>query len=418
MIKRNEIPILEYDDSSPEVIPPDHDWTAGKLPEKCLFAFLGDVVHEYAAKHDAKVVETLITVSHDIKIYVLHEENEDICLVQSPIGAAASSQVLDTLVSCGCKKIIAVGSCGVLANLEENAFIVPIRALRAEGTSYHYLPASRYIELDETPILVIKETFEKHELPFVTCTTWSTDGFFRETKDMVKYRLEEGCLLFEADVRASEDGTPVCINGWTEKNLKLLGLSAKDYPGKELPAQTLRQSRLDGTFTMGTFEETAGLIAGYQGAKVIIDVGLPPADLKEKMFADIAEILKKTGLSKKRSYIRLQREGDIKLWKKQKCPCELMYFLPDSDIPEERTEKQAKALEICEKYNITLISMLSKTFDDRTSEMLKNKGMKPVIFAYDKLGDAFSALDKGAEMVGTNFYSARYAEKLTGKTQK
>lgn len=77
MIKRNEIPILEYDDSSPEVIPPDHDWTAGKLPEKCLFAFLGDVVHEYAAKHDAKVAETLITVSYDIQIYVLHEDGED-----------------------------------------------------------------------------------------------------------------------------------------------------------------------------------------------------------------------------------------------------------------------------------------------------------------------------------------------------
>ena len=65
---------------------------------------------------------------------------EDICLVQSPIGAAASAQVLDTLVSCGCKKVIAVGSCGVLANLAEDTFLVPTKALRSEGTSYHYLP--------------------------------------------------------------------------------------------------------------------------------------------------------------------------------------------------------------------------------------------------------------------------------------
>ena len=202
MIIRNEIPILEYDDSSPEVIPPDHDWTAGKLPEKCLFAFLGDVIHDYAEKYDAKTVETLITVSHDIKIYVLHNGDEDICLVQSPIGAAAAAQVLDTLVSCGCTKVIAVGSCGVLADLAENAFIVPTKALRAEGTSYHYLPASRYIELDKGPISVIKETFMKLGLPFVTCTTWSTDGFFRETKDMVKYRLEEGCLVVEMECSA------------------------------------------------------------------------------------------------------------------------------------------------------------------------------------------------------------------------
>ena len=57
MIVKNEIPILEYDDSSPEIIPPDHDWTAGRLPEKCLFAFLGDIVHKYAEEQNAEVVE-------------------------------------------------------------------------------------------------------------------------------------------------------------------------------------------------------------------------------------------------------------------------------------------------------------------------------------------------------------------------
>ena len=90
MILKNEIPILEYDDSSKEVIAPDHDCEELKLPEKCLFAFLGDVVHTYAESSCAEVVLELITVSQTIKIYVLHEGNEDICLVQSPIGAAAA----------------------------------------------------------------------------------------------------------------------------------------------------------------------------------------------------------------------------------------------------------------------------------------------------------------------------------------
>ncbi len=202
MIIKNDIPILEYDDSSVEVIAPDHDWTAERLPEKCLFAFLGDVVHEYAEKHSATVAQTLITVSHDTKVYVLHEEKEDICLVQPLIGAPAAVQLLDTLVSCGCKKVLAVGSCGVLADLPENAFIVPVRALRDEGTSYHYLPASRYIDLDKEPVAAIENVFRKHEIPFVTCTTWSTDGFFRETKDMVKYRLEEGCSVVEMECAA------------------------------------------------------------------------------------------------------------------------------------------------------------------------------------------------------------------------
>ena len=202
MIIRNEFPLLEYDDSSVEVITPNHDCESLSLPDKCLFAFLGDAVHRYAADHSAEIVEELITVSHNIKIYVLHESGEDICLVQSPIGAAAAAQVLDTLVTCGCKKIIATGSCGVLADLPENAFLVPTKALRAEGTSYHYLPASRYIELDPESVSVIERCFEKHDLPFVPCKTWTTDGFFRETKDMVQYRLEEGCSVVEMECAA------------------------------------------------------------------------------------------------------------------------------------------------------------------------------------------------------------------------
>lgn len=202
MILKNEIPILEYDTASEEVISPNHDMDEIVLPEKCLFAFLGEVVHKYARDNKAEIVKELITVSHNIIVYVLHEENEDICLVQSPIGSASATQTLDTLVSSGCKKVIAVGSCGVLAEIPENAFLVPTKALRAEGTSYHYLPPSRYIELDEEPMKAIEKTFAKHGLPFTTCTTWTTDGFFRETKDMVKYRLDEGCSVVEMECAA------------------------------------------------------------------------------------------------------------------------------------------------------------------------------------------------------------------------
>ena len=202
MIIKKEIPIIEYDDSSEEVIAPDHDCRNLCLPEKCLIAFLGDVVHSYAESNNAEVAGEVITVSHNIKIYVLHEEKEDICMVQSLIGAPAASMMLDTLISCGCRKVIAVGSCGVLSDIPENAFMVPTRALRSEGTSYHYLPASRYIELDEGPVSAIKNTFESHGLPVVTCTTWTTDGFFRETEDMVKYRLEEGCDVVEMECAA------------------------------------------------------------------------------------------------------------------------------------------------------------------------------------------------------------------------
>lgn len=44
MIEKNEIPILEYDTSSEEVIKPNHSAEFLRLPEKCICAFLGEAV--------------------------------------------------------------------------------------------------------------------------------------------------------------------------------------------------------------------------------------------------------------------------------------------------------------------------------------------------------------------------------------
>ena len=48
MIHKNEIPVLEYDDTSAEVIKPNHGAEDLGLPEKCIYAFLGDTIDRYA----------------------------------------------------------------------------------------------------------------------------------------------------------------------------------------------------------------------------------------------------------------------------------------------------------------------------------------------------------------------------------
>lgn len=201
MIKKNEIPILEYDTGSEELIRPDHG-VEPFLPERCVFAFLGDVVDRYAAAHEAKVADEYVTVSKTFLYYVMNFEGQEVCFVQAPIGAAAAAAMLDNLIALGCRKIIATGSCGVLRHMDENAFLIPERALRAEGASYHYLEPERFITLDKAGVEAVAGTFEALRIPYVKCTTWTTDGFFRETKDMVKWRMEEGCSVVEMECAA------------------------------------------------------------------------------------------------------------------------------------------------------------------------------------------------------------------------
>ena len=133
MITKNEIPILEYDDFSIEVIRPNHGRENLKLPEKCIFAFLGDCVDEFATNINAEVAEKFENCSRVTNIYVVEYKGQKICLVRPNIGAPAAVQLLDMLIACGCKKIIATGSCGVLKDIRENAFLIPTKALRDEG---------------------------------------------------------------------------------------------------------------------------------------------------------------------------------------------------------------------------------------------------------------------------------------------
>ena len=201
-IIRNEIPILEYDDSPSSVIMPTHENLDIKLPERVVFAFLGRLIDRYADKHEAKIAGTFLSITKKFPIYTLAYKGQEVGLCQAPVGAAASTQILDWMIGYGTKKIIAVGSCGVLTDVPENCFLIPDRALRDEGTSYHYLPPSRFVNLNSRVLSNIESSLIRREIPYSRCTTWSTDGFYRETRDMVKHRKQEGCIVVDMECSA------------------------------------------------------------------------------------------------------------------------------------------------------------------------------------------------------------------------
>ena len=62
---------------------------------------------------------------------------------------------------------------------------VSLSPLRDEGTSYHYAPPSRFMEIDERARKAIEKAILQHNLKYQEVMTWTTDGFFRETKEKV-----------------------------------------------------------------------------------------------------------------------------------------------------------------------------------------------------------------------------------------
>lgn len=201
-ICKNDIPILEFDSAQRAVIDPSHENLELKLPGKCVFAFLGDYIDEYAKKNGARKVSDFISATKHYPIYVINYKGEDITFCQAPVGAAPAVQILDWLMAYGVRKIISAGSCGSLVSFPESTFLVPWKALRDEGTSYHYAPPSRFMEISKTARNAIKQTILEHGMHYQEVITWSTDGFFRETKEKVEYRKSEGCTVVEMECSA------------------------------------------------------------------------------------------------------------------------------------------------------------------------------------------------------------------------
>lgn len=201
-ISKNDIPILEFDSEQTAVINPIHEKLDLKLPRKCVFAFLGEYISAYADKTETVKVSEFLSMTKRYPVYITNYQGEEITLCEAPVGAAAATQILDWLIGYGVREIISAGSCGALERFAEGTFLVPYKALRDEGTSYHYAPPSRFIQINEDARKAIEKTALEHGMKYQEVVTWSTDGFYRETKEKVAYRRSEGCSVVEMECSA------------------------------------------------------------------------------------------------------------------------------------------------------------------------------------------------------------------------
>ena len=192
-------PILEYDGAPRAVLEPDHENLGVVLPPRVAYPFVGDCVDDYAREHDLPVLAVFETVT---KRYPVYGVSDSICLCQAPMGAPIAAALMDWMIAYGARQFVSAGSCGALIDLPENALILPRRALRDEGVSYHYMPPSRWSYLDSRIQQRIADTFHEKGIACTECDTWTTDAIFRETVDKVRRCRAEGCGVVDMECAA------------------------------------------------------------------------------------------------------------------------------------------------------------------------------------------------------------------------
>ena len=197
-IYKNEYPILEYDTEKNGVIRPNRKGR-NQVPAMCLMTFFGDVLDDFITKREATEINYYSSLMRKFPIYKTEYKNTEICLIQAAVGSSSIAIMADFLIGYGVTKLVACGACGVLSDIPAGDVIIPVSALRDEGASYHYLPPSREITLNEKVIQTIKDALDEFHTPYIEAKTWTTDGFYRETPDMITYRKSEGCTVVEME---------------------------------------------------------------------------------------------------------------------------------------------------------------------------------------------------------------------------
>ena len=201
--RANDAPILEFDPDPNAVVEPRRVVEAGPdRAERAVLCFFSQVLHRLKAEGAPILFE--LEAAHGVHpVFGFDAGGERVAVFHPGVGAALAGGFFEESIAHGCRRFIAVGTAGGLVpDLTIGHAIVPTFAVRDEGTSYHYLAASRSVEPTPEALGSLTATLERHDVPYVTGGTWSTDGFYRETRQKVDRRVAEGCLTVEMEAAA------------------------------------------------------------------------------------------------------------------------------------------------------------------------------------------------------------------------
>lgn len=121
-------------------------------------------------------------------------------IIARAIGAAFSVLLAEQLFASGCEFLISLSSAGQLVDVAEPPYFVVIdRALRDEGTSYHYLRPARFVDADRTLLDRVLPPLRQTGIALHVGASWTTDAPFRETEAMIAARRAEGLLTVEME---------------------------------------------------------------------------------------------------------------------------------------------------------------------------------------------------------------------------
>ena len=173
------------------------------FPEVVVSCFSYVTFQKLLNSHSHYQVATVSFANLVIPVYVMDYEGKNIGMFNAYVSSAGCVAAIEELIAMGMKQLILFGTCGVLdKSIKQNTVIIPTRALRDEGTSFHYLKSSTEVVVNKQHELPFQQLLDILGISHISGKVWTTDAFYRETKSKMSKRKEAGCICVDMECSA------------------------------------------------------------------------------------------------------------------------------------------------------------------------------------------------------------------------
>lgn len=173
----------------------------GTVPPVCVLDPDGDLVRRLTYQGRGQVDPTW--ACYHTELVRVIEGRHEFGFVGCAVSASFAVLVAEELFASGCRLLISMTSAGQLVPLGPPPYFVLIeKALRDEGTSYHYLPPSEFSAADELLLDRLTRAFDGLSVPVKCGATWTTDAPFRETSEAIAAMNAKGLFAVEMEAAA------------------------------------------------------------------------------------------------------------------------------------------------------------------------------------------------------------------------
>ena len=135
-----DAPILEFDPAPTAVVEPHRVIDGSGSLDRVVLCFFRSVLDRIKASGAPVLFE--LSAAHGVHpVYGIDVDGHEIGVFHPGVGAPLAGAFFEEAIAHGGRRFVGVGTAGGLTpNLTIGHVVLPVWALRDEGTSYHYMP--------------------------------------------------------------------------------------------------------------------------------------------------------------------------------------------------------------------------------------------------------------------------------------